>query len=341
MLLNPRVIISRGRVEIIGQFENTGHYLTVDQTTERIGVLKILNDANANVYDFLMHHPHKNLCTIYDYWLENDHIFVIEEYISGETLEELNKKKNLSEEEAVDILCQICDGLNVLHGSNPVIVHKDLKLSNVMIDSSGAVKIIDFNISRQYHAGAEHDTYTYATIPYASPEHFGFGQTNEKSDQYAIGQMMKRMGLEYGRFAKIIRKTTQVDPEKRYANVMELKQDIIGKSESLLPLPGFRTGILWKKIVAIVGYLLIFITAFSLETKNPEGPYVIWGNRLAVFFALLTEVDLLTKWTPLFRQVPLLDDSRVAIRIIAHAVLGVLIFVAWIFLEVAILQLFK
>lgn len=66
MLLNPRVIISRGRVEIIGQFENTGHYLTVDQTTERIGVLKILNDANANVYDFLMHHPHKNLCTIYD-----------------------------------------------------------------------------------------------------------------------------------------------------------------------------------------------------------------------------------------------------------------------------------
>ena len=105
MLLNPRVIISRGRVEIIGRFENTGHYLTVDHTTERIGVLKILNDANANVYDFLMHHPHKNLCTIYDYWLENDHIFVIEEYISGETLEELNKKKNLSEEEAVDILC--------------------------------------------------------------------------------------------------------------------------------------------------------------------------------------------------------------------------------------------
>ena len=78
MLLNPRVIISRGRVEIIGQFENTGHYLIVDQTTERIGVLKILNDANANVYDFLMHHPHKNLCTIYDYWLENDHIFVID-----------------------------------------------------------------------------------------------------------------------------------------------------------------------------------------------------------------------------------------------------------------------
>ena len=54
MLLNPKVIISRGRVEIIGQFENTGHYLTVDQTTERIGVLKILNDAHANVYDFLM-----------------------------------------------------------------------------------------------------------------------------------------------------------------------------------------------------------------------------------------------------------------------------------------------
>lgn len=341
MLFDTGLMISRGQLEVIGQFESNGHYLAIDQAKECVGILKILDKANANVYDFLMRHPHRNLCATFDYWFEDDKIFVFEEYLPGTTLEEVYRKEGLSEEKAVDVLCQICDGLSVLHTAKPIIVHKDLKLANVMIDSSGCVKIIDFDISRLHRIAADRDTYSYGTIPYASPEHFGFGQTNERSDQYAIGQMMRKMGLEYGRFAKIIRKTTEVDPEKRYKSVMELKSDLIGKHEGLFPIPGFRSGVVWKKVVAVLGYLLIFFTAFSVEAKNPRGAYEIWGNRLTVLAALLTEVDLFAKWTPVFRQIPLLDDSRAVVRAIAHIILGIIIFFVWVFIEAMVLNLCK
>lgn len=284
-----------------------------------------------------MHHPHKNICAIYDYWLEDGQTFVFEEYLSGRTLEEICMKEGFSEERAVEILCQICDGVNFLHNTKPAIIHKDLKLANVMVDLSGTVKIIDFDIARLYRTGADRDTFPYGTKPYASPEHFGFGQTNEKSDQYAIGQMMKRMGLEYGRYANIIRKTTQVDPEKRYKNVMELKRDLIGKNVKIFPPPGFRSGTMWKEVVAVLGYLLIFFMAFSIQSKNPKGIYEIWGNRITVFCALLTEVDLFTKWTPLFRQIPFLDASRVVVRVLAYVIFSVIIFFAWVLLEAMVL----
>ena len=338
MLFDSGLIISRGRMEVIGQFETNGHYLAIDHAVERVGVLKILNHANIQVYDFLMHHPHRNICAIYDYWQKDGRTFVFEEYLSGWTLEEICMKEGISEERAVDILCQICDGVNFLHNSKPAIIHKDLKLANVMVDLSGTVKIIDFDIARIYRTGADRDTLPYGTKPYASPEHFGFGQTNERSDQYAIGQMMKRMGLDYGRYANIIRKTTQVDPGKRYKNVMELKRNLIGKDVKIFPPPGFRSGTMWKEVIAVLGYLLIFFVAFSLQSKNPKGVYEIWGNRITVFCALFTEVDLFTKWTPLFRQIPFLDDPRVVVRVLAHAILSVIIFFTWVFLEAMVLQ---
>lgn len=338
MLFDSGLIISRGRLEVIGQFESSGHYLVIDQASERVGVLKILNNANVQVYDFLLHHPHRNLCAVYDYWLEDGRTFVIEEYISGWTLEEICMKEGFSEEKAVDILCEICDGLSFLHDAKPSIIHKDLKLANVMVDASGNVKIIDFDISRIYRVGADQDTYPYGTKPYASPEHYGFGQTNEKSDQYAIGQMMKRMGLEYGRFANIIRKTTQVDPEKRYKNVKELKRDLIGDHVKIFPPPGFRTRTMWKEVVAIVGYLLILFITFNLQSKNTAGIYEVWCNRLTAFFVMLTEVDLFTKWTPLFRQIPLLKDSRAVVRVLSHIFLGAIVFIIWVLFEAMVLH---
>ncbi len=47
MLFDSGLIISRGRMEVIGQFETNGHYLAIDHAEERVGVLKILNHANV------------------------------------------------------------------------------------------------------------------------------------------------------------------------------------------------------------------------------------------------------------------------------------------------------
>ena len=121
MLNKCDLILSRGQIEVLGEISSSGFIFAFDNIRDHAGILKILTDANPNVYQFLMHHPHMNLCTVYDYWKEGDQLFVFEEYINGQTLDERFREGGVSESEAVSYLCQICDGVNVLHSADPPI----------------------------------------------------------------------------------------------------------------------------------------------------------------------------------------------------------------------------
>ena len=86
MLNKCDFILSRGQIEVLGEISSSGFIFVFDNIRDHAGILKILTDANPNVYQFLMHHPHMNLCTVYEYWKEGDQLFVFEEYINGQTL---------------------------------------------------------------------------------------------------------------------------------------------------------------------------------------------------------------------------------------------------------------
>ncbi len=159
----------------------------------------------------------------------------VEEYVNAPNLEEiLHDRGPLSEELVASIALQICDGLQILHSWG--ILHRDIKPANILLTSDGNVKLIDFDAARIEKNDAEQDTRILGTQGYASPEQYGFAQTDERSDIFSLGSTLKALlGASYkGRLLSVIVKCTHLDPKDRYQNVEELAKAIIKKPRKLI-----------------------------------------------------------------------------------------------------------
>ncbi|XP_041051988.1 NUAK family SNF1-like kinase 1 [Carcharodon carcharias] len=111
-------------------------------------------------------HPH--IINIYEVFENKDKIVIIMEYASkGDLYDFINEKQSLTEQEARRFFRQIVSAIHYCHKNG--IVHRDLKLENILLDAFGNVKIADFGLSNLYH----HDRFlqTFCGSPlYASPE---------------------------------------------------------------------------------------------------------------------------------------------------------------------------
>ena len=152
--------------------------------------------------------------------------FVVEEYVNGRTLSEILKYENSFDEELIaQIFRQICECLKDIHAQN--IIHRDIKPSNIMLTRDNVVRLIDFSISRIVKNDVETDTEFLGTRGFASPEQYGFGQTDSRSDIYSLGMTVKiLLGRNYdGWLTEIFTRCTKLDPENRYQSVDELLDD--------------------------------------------------------------------------------------------------------------------
>ncbi len=118
--------------------------------------------------------------------------FLVMEYIPGMNLEErqLQVHAPLQERDVLRWMIEICDVLDYLHHQKPPIIVRDLKPANVMITPSGDARLIDFGIARRYKPGQRTNTENLGTMTYASPEHLGRTQTDQRSDVYSLGATM-------------------------------------------------------------------------------------------------------------------------------------------------------
>jgi len=93
---------------------------------------------------------HKNVCGMYDLGEKEGAYFITMEYIRGEDLKNLIRKMGqLSAGQAITIAKQVCDGLSEAHRLG--VVHRDLKPQNIMIDTIGDARIMDFGIAPRVH----------------------------------------------------------------------------------------------------------------------------------------------------------------------------------------------
>ncbi|WP_165044229.1 serine/threonine-protein kinase [Adlercreutzia sp. ZJ138] len=196
----------------------------------------ILHEAHVQGRRF-MHIP----CVL-DCYQAGEQRVVIMEYVGGETLTDVVYRCDPSLALATDLFPRICDALIELHeGFSPPLIHRDLKPSNVIVSASG-VFLIDFGIAREYKTDAESDTCHFGTRGFAPPEQFGYGQTDVRSDVYALGLLLffcltERMPDATARGAsfadarvpeairRIIERAAAFDPAARYATVRELKEE--------------------------------------------------------------------------------------------------------------------
>jgi serine/threonine-protein kinase len=133
---------------------------------------------------------HPNLPKVTDHFSERGKQYLVMDFIEGETLEERIDRgggKPLPVDEVLKWADQLCDVLEYLHGREPPVVFRDLKPGNVMVTPEKAVKLIDFGIARLFKAGKAADTAFFGTAGYAPREQYGRGQTDARSDVYALG----------------------------------------------------------------------------------------------------------------------------------------------------------
>ncbi len=136
---------------------------------------------------------HKNVCGMYDLGEKEGAYFITMEYIRGEDLKSLIRKMGqLSAGQAISIAKQVCDGLSEAHRLE--VVHRDLKPQNIMIDTYGDARIMDFGIARSLEAkGITGAGVMIGTPEYMSPEQVEGKEVDQRSDIYSLGIILYEM----------------------------------------------------------------------------------------------------------------------------------------------------
>lgn len=142
--------------------------------------------------DILTRLRHPGIPRVTDFFSEGDVDYMVEEFVSGITLEHrLEAVGRLTEYEATRIAADLLDILGYLHANK--IVYRDMKPGNCMLTPEGSVVLVDFGIARLFSPGKSVDTVIVGTPGFASPEHYGRGQTDERSDIYSLGATLHQM----------------------------------------------------------------------------------------------------------------------------------------------------
>lgn len=121
------------------------------------------------------------------YEMPNEFVVVCD-YVPGENLEQLVAARgHLDKKDALQIVAQLCEAVGALHARG--IIHRDISPTNVIVAADGA-HLIDLGIARFRVEGATRDTTQLGTYGFASPEQYGFAQTDARSDVYSLGRML-------------------------------------------------------------------------------------------------------------------------------------------------------
>ncbi len=177
-------------------------YLAHDPNTNRLVALKLLNatldstdlrERFAREARALAALNHPNIVNIYDTGQFEGSPFIVMEYVRGETLAELIKRRApVSISQKLKWISELCAGLAQAHDAN--IVHRDIKPANLMVDQQGRLKILDFGIAR-----VTEENRTRVGLPltqvnmmigtpgYMSPEQIEGGEIDHRSDIFAAG----------------------------------------------------------------------------------------------------------------------------------------------------------
>jgi serine/threonine-protein kinase len=118
----------------------------------------------------------------------DDQMAVVLEFVDGATLRELlDDRSHLSVDESIHVVGCVAKALVAAHGHGPPVVHRDLKPDNIMVASSGAVKVMDFGIAKVLERADQTNTRNVGTLLYMSPEQIDARTIDHRSDLYALG----------------------------------------------------------------------------------------------------------------------------------------------------------
>ena len=188
---------------------------------------------------------HNNIVDVYDFGKAGPYSYLLLEFVDGVNLRELIAGGEASPSDALEIVPQLCDALQFAHDAG--VVHRDVKPENVLIDTRGHVKITDFGLAKLAQVGSSNNLtrtqQVMGTPQYMAPEQIERPKdVDHRADIYAMGVVFYELltgELPLGRFDppshksgtsrrldRVVMKTLQKDPAKRFEQVSEVKTEV-------------------------------------------------------------------------------------------------------------------
>lgn len=255
-------------VELVGEGAMGTVYRAVDSVLGRTVAIKVMNASIARQADhrqrFLreaqaagsLQHP--NVVTIYDLGELDGHLFIAMEFLHGTDLEKLMVgAEPLKLQSKLDIIVDVLMGLSYAHKHG--IIHRDIKPANIRVADDGHAKIMDFGVAHLASSDITRTGLVVGTPSYMAPEQVTGGKAVPGTDLFAVGAVLYhlltgskpfdaptlqnlfykivtdtprpleelRPGLPSG-LDRIVQKAMTKDPAHRYANALDMANDIIG-----------------------------------------------------------------------------------------------------------------
>ena len=190
---------------------------------------------------------HPVLPRVTDFFTQGNKHYLVMDYADGRPLDEILERRTRPFPVSQVVMWgkQICDVLTYLHTQTPPIIYRDLKPGNIMLAPDRMnLKLIDFGIARTYKPQRSKDTIAMGTPGYSPPEQYGKGQTDQRSDIYALGATLHHLltlrdpGDDPFRFSKVkalnprvslvvsqvIMKAVEQDRAKRWQSAEEMAE---------------------------------------------------------------------------------------------------------------------
>jgi serine/threonine-protein kinase len=269
---------------------------------------------------------HPNICPVYGIEEIEDHLFIVMQYVEGETLAELISENTISLEKVLAFARQIVGALAEAHAHG--IIHRDIKPKNIMVTRSDQVKVLDFGLAKtvRQHAGVPDDSVSHlnevraGTVSYMSPEQLRGERLDFRSDIFSLGTVLYEMIENVSLFARnneadtitailtselpplrrsltqfpqiepIVRKCLVKDRNNRYHSVSEVSlalSEPIREAKSLLQYKHT-----WPYPVLIALSLTILILAAFLYVNRPKNNQFTGVNQTTTVSQTLAVLPL-------------------------------------------------
>ena len=232
--------------ECLKESEDSSTFLVKETVTGILCVLKWGRNRQAeflrNEMEIMEKMADRKLSGIpktYRIFEENGEVYLVREYIEGMSLAQMVLQKGgISEAEICRISRKICQTAEQFQNPDEPMIHRDIKPENIVVTPGGEVVFIDFGTMRSYKKDGSRDTFVVGTRGTAAPEQYGYIQTDQRTDVYAIGQTMLYMVSESyemnqlsecavsRRMKKIIEKACSFEPDKRYGDAAQLRRAV-------------------------------------------------------------------------------------------------------------------
>jgi serine/threonine protein kinase len=302
-----QILANRYRVDaLLGQGGFGAVYRVWDLNLNRPRALKENLDASAEAQrqfsreaGILADLTHPNLPRVLDhFFMPGFGQYLVMDYVEGEDLQSiLNRTRGpLPEAQVTGWLSQVGEALTYLHSQNPPVVHRDVKPANIKITPAGKAVLVDFGIAKLFDAALKTTLGAKAVTPgYSPPEQYGQGQTDVRSDVYALGATLYALltgqepiesvtrfagqtlkppsALNPGitpRIEAVILRAMKLDPAERYQSAADLSRELgrtpNGRGFRLKPLtPRQKLGLGIAFVIGVAVWALVLL--FNVQSQ--------------------------------------------------------------------------